>query len=272
MGRKRKKTEGSNHAGETEGRPKEPRPPEAAYNAFLDAARALDRRDLLPMRGDAKRAHDNAQRGVSAVLEREATIQNELPRMPVHELRQLPEIALALLHAEKEIERAEIKAERLDDLSRRAKRLRKRLLKWASSLARKGAVSEAELGTIGRGQGGDAEDCVTLARVLAPHLEASRKDRKKKDGGAISPRRVAEAAEVGAELARELGPGDRPDNGGTPPDVEGAVEMRDRLWTLLNERYRDVWRVGAYLFGPSVDDRLPTLQSRKGPKKRLAKA
>ena len=44
-----------------------------------------------------------------------------------------------------------------------------------------------------------------------------------------------------------------------PSAAELALATRDRLWTLLRQRYEALWRVGAYLFGRNVDERVPPL-------------
>ncbi|MEJ7727803.1 MAG: hypothetical protein WKG00_01165 [Polyangiaceae bacterium] len=169
------------------------------------------------------------------------------------------------MFAELEVERARRVAKQREGTVRRARRLRKKMQRWADTLAEQGLISEEAMSAV---RGGDeavdvAEDCVTLARALAPHVDAARrlagKGKKKR---APSAKKLAAAAELGSELARAL------QSGGASPGSNGvsgvdAGEMRDRLWTLLLQRYQDVWRVGAYLFGPAVDDRLPRLRGRK---------
>jgi hypothetical protein len=45
--------------------------------------------------------------------------------------------------------------------------------------------------------------------------------------------------------------------------ASAAEELRDRLWTLLQQRHDRLWRVGAYLFGrKKADKRVPPLDSR----------
>jgi hypothetical protein len=115
-------------------------------------------------------------------------------------------------------------------------------------------------------RGGDApadiaEDCVTLARTLAPHVDTARRlAGKSKKKRAPSAKKLAAAAELGGELARALDAGAGPARGSNgAPTLDDAKELRDRFWTLLLQRYQDVWRVGAYLFGRAVDERLPKL-------------
>lgn len=246
----------------------EPQASQNAFDSFSGAARALDHRDVQKMRGNAARAWDRARRGVRAVLERKATIGAELPRHPVSDLERVPDIALGLMFAELEVKRAKRAASQREETVDRARRLRKKMQRWADVLAEQGLVSE---GTMGAVRGGDApadvaEDCVTLARALAPHVDTARrlagKGKKKR---APSAKKLAAAAELGSELARALqaGSGHRGGNDGVP-SLDDAEEMRDRLWTLLQQRYQDVWRVGAYLYGPAVDERLPRLGRKRG--------
>jgi hypothetical protein len=206
------------------------------------------------------------RRGVRVVLEREATIGAELPRHPVGELRRVPDIALGLMFAEVEVERARRAAKQREATVRRARRLRKKMQRWADALAEQGLISEEAMSNV---RGGDeaadvAEDCVTLARALAPHVDAARrlagKGKKKR---APSAKKLAAAAELGSELARALQSGSRSASSNGVAGLDDAEELRDRLWTLLLQRYQDVWRVGAYLFGPAVDERLPRLRGRK---------
>ena len=42
-----------------------------------------------------------------------------------------------------------------------------------------------------------------------------------------------------------------------------AIDMRDRFWTLLNQRYDVLWRCGAWIYGRSVVDRVPPLPVRQ---------
>src|SRR5215212_11659694 len=71
----------------------EPHGSESAYQRFVEAARGLDRRDLVRMRGDAALAYENAHRALETLTARQATIDGELPRLPIRELVQVPEIA-----------------------------------------------------------------------------------------------------------------------------------------------------------------------------------
>ena len=66
----------------------------------------------------------------------------------------------------------------------------------------------------------------------------------------MSPKKLTEAAEVGAELARTLRPGDRPENGGVAGRGAGGGDARPALDPAPRALPRPVARRG-YLFGPT---------------------
>jgi len=239
----------------------------SAYDKFAALAQEIDRRELLPMRGDVWLAYHNARAALDAVMSREATIKAELPAAGVEGLREMPELALAVAFADEQVERASTLAEELDELVHRARRLRKRLLKSAVALAEAGVVPESDLEKIRRGDGpvDAADDLLELAALLG-----SREGTLKKKH-AVPGKKLAESLEIGAEIKGRLQPGGPSGNGAGSAEVAFAEEMRDRLWTLLNDRYQRLWRVGAYLFGQSVEERLPALQSRAALRKGVVK-
>ena len=51
-------------------------------------------------------------------------------------------------------------------------------------------------------------------------------------------------------------------DGAAPSSLVKAVEIRDRFWTLLHQRYDLLWRCGAWLYGRAVDERVPPLPVR----------
>ena len=224
-----------------------------AFDRFLPQARTLDTRDIRPLRVDAAVAYRNATRGVSAVMSREAVIRAELPAVALHEFRELPEIALALAFTTTHGERVAVASAEVRPLAKRARALRRLLRKSAAALAEAGILLDGDLPDTRRGGSARraADDCIALAALFTGH--AGRIAGKTP----VTVRQVLEAAEVGAELRRRLKLGAR---GPGSADAQAHVAgIRDRLWTLLSRRYERLWRVGAYLFGKSVDAHVPTL-------------
>jgi hypothetical protein len=151
----------------------------AAYAKLSPLAHDVDARDVTAPDVDVEGVYHELVRALSAVLAHETRVRTELPLARLDDLRELPDLALAVLQAERE-----------------------------------------------------AEDAAGGQRK-------ARKAKKKSD---------ADDAPSAAEL---------------------AIGVRDRLWTLLGQRYDALWRVGAYLFGQGVDDRVPPLgkKRKKGKKK-----
>jgi hypothetical protein len=144
---------------------------QAAFAKMAPLARDVDPRDVKPLESDVEAVYHAVLSGLSAVVAHETRVRTELPLARVDDLRELPELSLALLEAVRE-----------------------------------------------------AEDAA-----------GGKRKRKKKAG-----------ADDGAPSAAEL-----------------AAETRDRLWTLLKQRHEALWRVGAYLFGRAVDERIPALPAGK---------
>ena len=236
-----------------------------AFERFLPQARALDSRDVRPFRIDPAVAYRNAVRGVSAVMSREALIRQELPAIPLHELRELPEIALALAFTATNGDRVVAASAEVRPLVKRARALRRLLRKSAAALAEAAVLQEKELPRVRRGSNARhaSEDCVALATLFTTN--AGRIAGKTP----VTVRQVLEAAEVGADLRRRLKL-----EGRGPGSADGAAHIagiRDRLWTLLVRRHERLWRVGAYLFGRAVEAHVPTLETGFAPANGAAK-
>ena len=77
------------------------------------------------------------------------------------------------------------------------------------------------------------------------------------------------AGEVGAELLNVLKPKGSPRDSKSK-ELKEAIDDRDRLGTLLAQRYGVVLRAGGWLFGADVDEHVPPLGSTKRRKKAKA--
>src|SRR5262249_25479882 len=142
----------------------------------------------------------NAVRGVSAVMSREGVIRAELPAVPLHELRELPDIALALAFTATNGERVAAASTEVRPLVKRARALRRLLKKSAAVFAEAGVLSQKELPDVRKGGNARhaADDCIALASLFTSN--AGRVAGKTP----VTVRQVLEAAEVGAELRRRL--------------------------------------------------------------------
>jgi hypothetical protein len=222
-----------------------------AFDRFSREVSHLDRRELLRMKGDPRVAFSAVERGLSQVMAQSATVVAELPAVRLDELVELLELSRALVFAADQVQTREGADKEIETASKRLKAVRKHLVRSAESAVKAGALDADAVGTAkgkGRDRGADlAKACRSLATLLGSHTPEGK--RKARD----LTRRIEQANEAAGLLDEAIS------RGGS---VEEAEEMRDRLWTLLNERWDRVWRVGAYLFGQRVHERVPALQSR----------
>jgi hypothetical protein len=233
-----------------------------AYDRFLPAAQALG--VVRPYRGDAQLAFHNIDRGLDAVDAKADVIKAQLPTVDVKKLHELPEIALAVIYAAAQVDRSSDGA--TPALLVKARELRDLMLTSAEALAKARVLPARDVAKIRSGLGpiDSAQDCVDLAALFTKHA----KDVKGKT--AVTAAHIKQAATVGTDLLKRL----KGKRTRTKPNagVVDAVDARDRLWTLLVDRHRELRRVGMWIWVDEVDEHVPPLQSRMAPpKKRPAK-
>lgn len=234
----------------------------AQFNRLLPEARALDKAEVKAFRTDPVIALQNVTDGVRAVIEvGESRLASELPMLDLAHLRDLVNLAIATSFA---VRRAEnITASGSLPMLKEATVLRARLLAGAEALAAAGLLPAARVSKIRKGRGAIdwAADCVELAALFKENAEAIR------GKSPISAADVKRAGELGAELLNVIKPkGSTRDK--KSKEQREAIEDRDRLGTLLAQRYAPVRRAGAWFFGDEVGDHVPLLGSVKHPKKR----
>jgi hypothetical protein len=227
---------------------------ETEYDQWLPAARAVAKGDIVPLRGDVALAYPNAARAAAALVAERTRIANELPAIDVAAIGALPGLALATMYASSLVRAG-------SDGALRAKlaeghKLRARMLSAARALADAGVLAEKAVADIEHGHGSidTAQDLIALAALF-------KKNATKIAGKhPVSDADVVKAATFGTELLTVLRP--KRAKHEKPRDVTAATDTRDRMWTLLTQRWDTAWRAGAYLFGPDeAHARVPSLQS-----------
>ncbi len=225
-----------------------------AYVAFLEEARALDASALQECRADIVLAYHNVVQGVENVLSEEAAV-GALPGVKVEELRALPRLAQGLAYAALQVHHP-LRAVSFRPLFEQALRSRRKLLKAAEALAAVELLPEAEVEALRpTGRQEVVEDCLGLAALLRRH-EARIAGRSP-----VTAEDLEEAEQVATRLRQMLAPWSETPEGSPAPVVE-ALEVRNRFWTLLQQRHTVLWRCGAWLHGPEVDEHVPPLQAR----------
>lgn len=227
----------------------------AAYDTFLASAQAVDARAVEECRADIALAYYNVKQGVESVLGQEAAVSG-LPNVQLEELRALPQLAQGLAFAALQVHR-DLRAATFGPLFEQALHSRRKLLKAAEALAVAELLADSDVeALLTTGRHDVIEDCVALAALL------KRNEARIAGRSPVTAEEVQEAEQLAAQLRGMLAPlGDS--QGGAPPPAVVATALRDRFWTLLNQRHEVLWRCGAWLFGRAVDDHVPPLQARQ---------
>lgn len=225
-----------------------------AVSRFLRPARALPDDAVQPLRGDVLLAYDNVVRGVDAVLPHEEHLRGALPLVDFRILRELPQLALATSFAASQVDRQA--RGQVTPLLARAVHLRKLLLTAAEMLVLSGDLVDQDLEKIRRGSGplDTANDCIDLAALFRMHDGARRRT-------VLTDELLNEAQELGSHLLKLVSVRSSRRRTTLPPS-DPSVQLRDRLWTLLNLRHRELRRVGMWLFMDEVDAHVPRILAR----------
>ncbi len=231
-----------------------------AFETFLPAALQILPADVRPFRYDGSLAYYNATVGVVALEPHGATLRAELPRTDVTALRALPDLALALIFAAEQVDRGAVRSDgSTARLLKTAFASRALLLDTATALAGKGLLPKRAVEKIreGRGNIDVATDCVVLAALFIANAAAikSRHPLTKED--------ITVASEVGNALLKVLRP-KRARTRATPAAIVEAVDHRDRLWTLLVQRFEGphgLERAAMHLWGRDAGAHVPPLLS-----------
>lgn len=232
---------------------------EAAYDEMLPLAMEIEADEVVVCRADARLAFHNARRGVEAVLARQAEIVDALTAAQRQAIARVVKVAAAVVFAVSLC--AKLAPRSSGEIAAKLKRayeLRRIMLLAAESAAEAGLLDRQEVKLIrdGRGNIDAAQDDVDLAALFRRNADALAGKTP------VTAEMIVEAAEVGTWLVATLRPAAAPVVAARPEEVAAAADRRDRLWTLLQRDYEDVWKVGAMIFGRAVDDHVPGLQSR----------
>jgi hypothetical protein len=228
---------------------------QTSYDAFLTAAKGLDPSIIEECCADVVLAYHNVTRGVENVLGSSLVIVGRLPDVNISELSMLPRLAQGLAFATLQVQR-ELRTAPFGKLFERAQALRRKLRKAAEALAEANLLPGADMDEVRlQGQREVLEDCVALTALFRRN-EAAITGRSP-----VSASDLREVDQVVQKLRVMLGQQAEPGEGG--PFVLKAMDMRDRFWTLLNQRHEVLWRCGAWLYGRAVDERVPPLPVRQ---------
>lgn len=233
-----------------------------AFNRFLGPAQELPDAQVKPLRGDPLQIYRNLVAGAEAVLAHEPGLRATLPEVDWRTLHELPQLALALSFAASQVSKRS-RGGHVAPLLAGASKLRRLMLAAADMLVLAGDLAASEVEKIRKGNGHSdlANDCIDLVELFRRHDAARQRT-------VITPEILHEAQELGEELLGRL-PGAK-DGAARKAPVGASVRLRDRMWTLLNNRHRELRRIGMWLFMDDVNQHVPNLLARAPGKKPAA--
>lgn len=234
----------------------------AAYDTHVPAARALPAEQVLEYRLDADLAINNVNRAMAVVVEFRDQIPVHLPKIAVADLESLPSLALAVKMSALRAEGALPVSAAAKDVIAEGWRLRGMLMPVVAGLAATGVIPQQVYDTIARGRGSRdmAEDCVALSHVFRDYQAAVAGKHS------VPAQDMARAEEVGSWLLQNLRAKGAPRSAG----IAAEVDMRDRMATLLVQRYRTLQIVAHYFYADAYLEHVSPLMSRSMPKQRDA--
>jgi hypothetical protein len=228
---------------------------QAAYDAFLADAKAIEPGFVEECCADIPLAYQSVMRGVENVLGSGAVVVGRLPSVNVVELSLLPRLAQGLAFAALLVDR-EFEVTSFGKQFERAQELRRKLRKAADALAEARVLPDADVDEVWlRAKYDVLEDCLSLVALFR------RNEARIAGRSPVVASELLEAEQLVGQLRVMLGQQGVESEVGAPSLVK-AVEIRDRFWTLLHQRHDVLWRCGAWLYGRAVDERVPPLPVR----------
>ena len=221
------------------------------------AAMAVAESTVKPLQGSARLACVNVSRGVANVLAERARVERELPSFDLAAAAALPELGLATAWAAEEVLRFSVEnPAEIQTMLRRASELRGLLLLSLDGAVRAGFIPAAPVAKLRSGSGGfdTAGDCVGASILFQKYAVVLRGKTP------VSAAQIKEAAALGSALLSVMQP--KAARGREKADaLKAAIDLRDRLGTLLAAGHAELRRAGGWLFGEARDARVPPLLS-----------
>lgn len=246
---------------------------EEAFQRFLAEARGLPAHEVVEFVFDDSIVYKNVEHGVRDVVGLDGPYRNAaiLAKLPVDLgwLRATTVLAQGFLFAALHVDRVVFSDGTIQDQLDKGYPLRRLLLDTANLLVRQGLLPDAEVAPIrpGSGKRDAANDLVRLAALFKKHWT------KLLGKHAITEPQVADAARIGSRLQTLLKGEGNKESDVLPAPMLDNIDLCNRFWTLLKKRHEVLWKCGAWVFGPSVDEHVPPLLSKKlGPRKKAEPA
>ena len=229
----------------------------ACFAAFIAEARAMPSGTVIAYLGDARIALANVRAAVDDVCADTALIAQHLPLFPLARALEAADVARALVHAEMAVLYAPAPPPTgVREVVKRVAKPRRNMVNMAITLAERAKLPAGEVARLGRRKGlpGMIDDVIIVTALFTTHAAAI---------AGMHPFTAAdiEALRADGEWLRE---NVKPKGAHAPAKKrEGTLEDdRDRLWTLLVQRYGLLERLGGYFHGAALADHVAPLRSR----------
>ncbi|WP_437799077.1 hypothetical protein [Sorangium sp. So ce693] len=236
---------------------------ETLYRQYLPMAAEIPEAEVQACRADPRIVLVNVKRGVAAVCgtrKQSQAVSEHLPRIPLKEVLQLPDIARALLFASREALPRTASPREIERALQEVSGPREELLTQAELFARRGLLDKDRVAQIrsGTGKYDMARDGMELAALFMRHASALK---------GLHPFTREEIEKLGRTsewLLENLTPA------GARVEVKkkersSAEDARDRLWTLIVQRHLHLRRIGYYFHGDDFEQITPRLLARAQP-------
>lgn len=221
-------------------------------------ARALPLDEVQVPNVDFVLAEAHARAGAMAVLAHRAEVERELPAVDWTAIEAVSDLASELGSAARAARVPPPRPKDLPGLIEEAYALRRVLVTSLEAAKQAYGLEKTRFWlSAGRGAIAAARDLQSGAAWLAAHPDICARL-------PLRPEQLARADALAAELVPRL----RPRGARRRPERNDAIEIRNRLWTLLVRRYREVRRVAYWIWGDEFDAYAPPLGSRFGARRR----
>jgi len=235
-----------------------------ALAASMTRANALAPGDVQTVAIGANLALHNARIGVASVLAEKKTLSTQLRAFDEAAVNDVVTLALAYGSASRRVDRSG--TGEVARLYAKLAPLRAMALASCESLALGGFVPAAEVARMraGRGKIDGAQDGIDLAAFMLKHWS------KISSKTSITKDDLATLDETGRALLALLKP--KAGRSEASDAVKAALDLRNRVGTLLLAAWRNLWKLGALAVGyDAIDESVPPLQSVSGSGRKPAK-
>src|SRR6185503_12373735 len=228
------------------------------YDHFLPLAMKLSPAEVVTCRADVPVALANVKIGIQAVLGSDAQIaevKEHLPKIPLKDVLDLPDIGRALLFALGKVVSRVASPGEIDKAIKEISGPREQLLAQAEILAKRGKLDKDLVAKIRAGSGkfDMAKDGVDLVALFTENAAVVKGLHPFSDAELEQLRKTSEW------LLENLSPR------GARTEVKqksAAEDARDRLWTLIVQRFPKLRVISYYFHGEEFESFTPKLQSR----------